>query len=205
MARIEEEMLRDTQLEEEDTEWPEAQTETEDGKATKNDVSFYNWNKYEYNTIRFLQSFFPEETSYILSLPLDNLHIRDFMLPLMKPKEANESIAFGTEESLPYSLEKTEVIGHTWAEDEENMHIISFGASRDFVENFVRPLVAEQAVVLGLYPDASMVACFLRVFGLEFYEKKSIGQLDIGATHTIFNVVYDGKLAFTRSSAIWRK
>ena len=163
----------------------------------KDNPSF--WNEYEYNLMRFVQSFFPEESSYILGLPLYSLHIRDFTLPAVKPKQTAQTIAFEAEESLPFSLENTEVVGHPWSSNGKNMQILSFGAARDLIENLSKSLLNEHGIILGLFPDASMLSCFLRAFGAEFYQGRCIGQLNIGAKHTIFNVVHNGKLAFSRS------
>ena len=157
------------------------------------------WYEYEYNIVRLVQSFFAEESNYILQLPLEKLHIRDFAFPAVKPKDLGQAISFQTEESLPYPLEDTEVVGHSWALDEENMHILSFGAARELVENAVKPLYREHSVITALLPDASMLAGFVRLFKTDFYAGRTLGQLDLGARTSTLNILNDGKLAFSRS------
>ncbi len=161
------------------------------------------WREYEYNIIHFVQSFFPEQTNFIIGLPLSNLYIRDLVLPAMKakPREMAQAIAYEAEEGLPYSLEDIEVVGYPWAIDEENMHVVSFGALRELVSNSVKPILGEQAVVLNLSIDAAMLSCFLQLFKPDLYKESTIGQLHIGASNTILNVVNDAKLSFSRSLA----
>ena len=158
------------------------------------------WAKYEYNLIRFVQSFFPDELSFALNLKLENIHTRDLSLPILKPKELGQSIAFEMEESLPQSLEEMEVVGHSWNNDGENLHILGFGTTRhETLEKSVSPLLGSQSIILDISPNVSMLASFLRYFGPSFYKDISLGQIDIGANYTIFNIVYNGKLSFSRS------
>lgn len=175
----------------------EAPEETPEGKEEREKRRF--WNEYEYNIVRLVQSFFSEESSFILQLPLEKLHIRDFAFPAVKPKDLAQAISFQTEESLPHSLEETEVVGHSWAADEENMHILSFGAARELVENTVKPLSHEHLVITALLADASMLAGFVRLFKPDFYTGHTLGQLDLGARTSTLNILNDGKLAFSRS------
>ena len=159
------------------------------------------WNEYEYNLMRLVHSFFAEESNYVLQLPLSKLHVRDFTFPIVKTKELGQAISFQAEESLPYSLEKTEVVGHSWAADEQDMHILAFGAERELVENTVKPLSKEHSVITALFPNSSMLAGLVRLFKASFYEGLSLGQLDIGASSSTLNILDNGKLSFTRSLA----
>ena len=154
--------------------------------------------EYENNITRFLESFFLEQSSYILSLPLHKLYARNFSLPSMKPKQLAQAIAFEAEDSLPYSLEDLEVVGHTWSTDADQTNVLSFAAPHQVIENRAQYFANEQTILLGLSVDAAMLACFLHTLNADFYEQRIVGQLDIGASYTLLNVVKNGKLAFTR-------
>ncbi len=155
--------------------------------------------KYEYNLIRFIKAFFPEEKSYILSLPISRMHIRDISMPAAKPNQIAQMLAFEAEENLPASLEEVEVIGHPWFSDKENVHMLAFALSQEFMETAVRPLLKEDAAIASLPADASLLAAFLNTLPEQSYLHSTLGQLHMGASHTILNVVHHGKLAFTRS------
>ena len=155
--------------------------------------------EYEYNIIRFTQAFFPEENNYILKIDSNKLYIRDFSIPPVKTKELLEIISFQTEESLPSSIDDIEVIGHRWFSDLEKSHVISFGTERENIQNLVKPLANNQSLMIGLFPDTSMLAGFLRFFPEELYMGRIIAQLDIGANKSLLNVLKDGNLAFCRS------
>ncbi len=158
------------------------------------------WSEYEYNIVRFVQSFFPFETSYILHIPLETLHIRDITIPVIKKTKLNhEAISFQVEDELPFNLEKLEVVGHIWTQNAENAQVLSFGAERSLLQNIVTPLLIGKTALLYIIPDAVLLASFIRIFKPDFYEKRCIGQIDVGASSTTLNVIYEGKLAFTRS------
>ena len=67
--------------------------------------------EYEYNLVRFVQSFFPEEESFLLNLPMDRVYVRDIRVPVVTAKQIDEVMPFEVEPLLPVSLENAEVIG----------------------------------------------------------------------------------------------
>lgn len=157
------------------------------------------WDEYEYNLVRFVQTFFPDEANYIIALPANHLHIRNFTLPLSKPREAMSLIAFEAESSLPYSLDSLDVVGHIWGNSTEEMNVLAFGAKHSLITKAVHPLRSNQSMILTLSVNAAMLAGLIRILNPEIYEGRSIAQLDVGANTTLLNIIDDGKLAFSRT------
>lgn len=158
--------------------------------------------QYEYNIVRYVQSFFPEESNYILNLPLDQIYVRDLNIPIVNQKQLDEVIPFEVEGLLPVSLDDTEVVGRAWASDEETSNVISFAAGRNTILQTVLPLKRPQAVIRMVSVDAVGLAAFIRTLPEEEYRDRVLGQIDIGGLYTIINVVQDGRLVYTRKLPI---
>ncbi|MCR9144563.1 MAG: pilus assembly protein PilM [bacterium] len=154
--------------------------------------------EYEYNLIRYVQSFFPEEQNFLLNLPVDRLFVRDVTVPTTNPKQMDEIIPFEVEGLLPVALEDAEVIGQAWETREEDSSVITFTARHESLEAVVRPLLRNDTSIRMLSVDAVGLAGLARMLPAEQWKGQSVGQIDVGGHYTIFNVVRDGKLVFSR-------
>lgn len=154
--------------------------------------------EYEYNLIRYVQSFFPEEQNFLLNLPVDRLFVRDITVPTINPKQMGEIIPFEVEALLPVALEDAEVIGQAWESREEDSSVITFTARHESLEAAVRPVLRSDTSIRMLSVDAVGLAGLVRMLPPEAYKDQPVGQIDIGGRYTIFNVVQDGKLVFSR-------
>lgn len=154
--------------------------------------------EYEYNVIRFVQSFFPEEVSFILNLSMDRVYVRDIKIPVTNPKQIEEVMPFEVEPLLPVTLDHAEVIGRTWEIGEESSSLISFTAQHSDLQQTVQPLLRANATVQMLSVDCVGLsgAGALLPDGLE--QTRLTGQVDIGGNYTILNFIKEGKLVFTR-------
>lgn len=155
-------------------------------------------NEYEYNLIRYVQSFFPEEQNFILNLPVDRLYVRDITVPTTNPKQMDEIIPFEVESLLPVALEEAEVIGQPWELREEDSSVITFTARHDSLEAAVRPLLRSETSMRMLSVDAVGLSGLIRMLPADEWRGQPIGQIDVGGRYTIFNVILDGKLVFSR-------
>ncbi len=154
--------------------------------------------EYEYNLIRYVQSFFPEEQNFLLNLPVDRLYVRDVTVPTTNPKQMGEIIPFEVEALLPVALEEAEVIGQPWESREEDSSVITFTARHESLEAAVRPVLRGDTSIRMLSVDAVGLAGLVRMLPAEQWKNQSVGQIDVGGRYTIFNVVRDGKLVFSR-------
>lgn len=169
---------------------PQPASPPEDGMA--------ELDEYEYNLIRYVQSFFPEEQNFLLNLPVDRLFVRDITVPTINPKQMDEIIPFEVEGLLPVALEDAEVIGQAWELREEDSSVITFTARHDTLEAAVRPVLRADTSIRMLSVDAVGLAGLVRMLPQDEYRGLAVGQIDIGGRYTIFNVVRDGKLVFSR-------
>jgi len=154
--------------------------------------------EYEYNVIRFIQSFFPEEQNFILNIPMDRVYVRDVNVPITNLKVIQEVIPSEVENLVPVSLDEAEVIGNAWDIGEENSSVITFTARHDTLESMVIPLMRGTASVKMLSLDSVGLAGILTLLDVSEYRDRVIGQIDIGGEYTIFNVLKDGKLVYSR-------
>ncbi len=153
---------------------------------------------YEYNLVRYIQSFFPGENNFIMNIPLEKTIVRDVTIPNIKGRQPAEIIPVEVESLLYLPLEEVEVIGQPWASDEEQLRVISFTVRHADLQKRVQPLLYAQSALQMLSVEAAGLAGFIKLLGPQFYQGRTVAQLDIGGEGTIFNVLEDGQLAFTR-------
>ncbi|MBI3395110.1 MAG: pilus assembly protein PilM, partial [Spirochaetia bacterium] len=154
--------------------------------------------EYEYNLIRFVQSFFPDEQNFILNLTLDRVYIRDIVVPVTNVKQINDVIPFEVENLVPVSLDEAEVLGQAWDVGEENSRVITFTARHENLLSAVQPLTRGTGSLKMVSLDSVGLASAVRLLDPLEYKDKTIGQIDIGGDHTILNVIRDGKLIYSR-------
>ncbi|MBE7438478.1 MAG: pilus assembly protein PilM [Spirochaetales bacterium] len=159
-------------------------------------------NEYEYNLVRFVQSFFPEETSYVLNLPLSKVFVRDISMPVVPEKQFREVMAFEVENYLPISLEEAEVIGKSWAVEEDQASALTFTSPNENLSQAVLPLLRSQGSVRMLSLDCVGLASVVGILPPEDIKDRVIAQIDIGCEYTIFNVIQNGELVFTRHISV---
>lgn len=153
--------------------------------------------EYEYNLVRFVQSFFPEEESFILNVPMDRIFVRDVKVPVVSAKQIEEVVPFEVEPLLPVSLEHAEVIGRAWSSTEDSSNVISFTAKHDDLQAAVQPILKGNASVQMLSIDCVGLSGIGALLPAEL-STGLYGQIDIGGTYTILNFIKEGKLIFTR-------
>lgn len=158
--------------------------------------------EYEYNLVRFVQSFFPEEESFLLNLPMDRVYVRDIRVPVVTAKQIDEVMSFEVEPLLPVSLENAEVIGQPWAIGEESSNVITFTAQHKDLQRTVLPILRGTASVQMLSVDCVGLAGASTLIPAEVSQDKMVGQIDIGGSYTIVNFVKNGTLVFTRRIAV---
>ena len=158
--------------------------------------------EYEYNIVRFVQSFFPEEQNCVVNLPVSRAYVRDLVIPITNAKQIQEVIPFEVEQHIPVSLDTAEVIGHAWEVGEESSQVITFTAPHESLEAAVQPFLKGNVIVRMLSLDCVGLAGVARLLHPDEIRDRVIAQLDIGGEQTILNVLLSGELIFTRTIPI---
>lgn len=171
--------------------------ETETAEGTQETLG-----EYEYNIVRFVQSFFPEEQNCVVNLPVSRAYVRDLNVPITNLKQIQDVIPFEVENHIPVSLDQAEVIGHAWDIGEESSQVITFTAPHDNLEAAVQPFQKGNVIVRMLSVDCVGLAGIARLLQPDEIRDRIVGQLDIGGEQTILNVLSSGELIFTRTIPI---
>ncbi len=158
--------------------------------------------EYEYNVTRFVQSFFPEESNYLLNLTLDRVYVRDLVIPIVNAKQINEVIPNEVENQLPISLDEAEVIGRAWEIGEESSQVITFTAPNETLIQCVQPLLRGTTSVRMLSLDAVGLSSLVALMDPSETAGRVVGQIDIGGTITLLNILKNGELVFSRQIPI---
>jgi general secretion pathway protein L len=154
---------------------------------------------YEYNLVRFIQSFFPEENAFVLCMPLSHAYVRDIAIPVINPMQALEILPNEVENRVPISLEDAEVIGEYWKSDEESSHFISYTAPLVEIQNAVDPLIRTGGAVRMLTVPTAALASAVQLLPEHLYLGRVVAQAEIGYQDTFINVLESGAVCFTRS------
>lgn len=153
---------------------------------------------FEYNIIRFIQSFFPEENRFLLNLGIHNLFVRDLTVPLVSEKAIQEVLPFEVENLVPYPMEELEVIGKTWRVGKENSDVISFNVHHSELFRALKPFAKGDLSLSCLSLDSFVLSSLVTKNYPLLVADKTILQLDLGGRYSILNVLFEGKLRHTR-------
>ncbi len=153
---------------------------------------------FEYNIVRFIQSFFPEETRFLLNLGIHNLFVRDLTVPLTSEKAIWEVLPFEVENLVPYPMEELEVIGKTWRVGSENSEVISFNVHHSELNRALKPFAKGDLHLSCLSLDSFVLSSLITKYYNSLIHEKTIIQLDIGGKYSILNILHEGKLRHTR-------
>ncbi len=161
--------------------------------------------EYEYNMVRFVQSFFPEESRFIINLPLEKLFIRDVIIPIgieasrFNPDKAiKESLPYEVENVVPFPIEEMIVQGSIWKREKESSMVITYTAHVNEVEKSAIPFLRENVSLKCISTDPYSLSCIpLFFYGKSIFDT-NIGQLDIGGKVSIFNLCTEGKVTHSR-------
>lgn len=157
-----------------------------------------NEDEYEYNLVRFIQSFFPEENVFLLNIPTERIIIRSITVPLDKEKEIREVIPYEVENVIPFPMETIITRGSISKIEVENSKVITYSAHNDDVVMVVTPLAKNNSVIKAVYTDPFVLSCIIQNYYTTLITEERVGQLDIGGKVTIFNLCNDGKVAHSR-------
>ncbi|TGL90534.1 hypothetical protein EHQ68_03645 [Leptospira congkakensis] len=153
---------------------------------------------FEYNIIRFIQSFFPEENRFLLNLGIHNLFVRDLTIPLVSEKAIQEVLPFEVENLVPYPMEELEVIGKTWRGNKENSDVISFNVHHSELLRALKPFAKGDLSLSCLSLDSFALSSLVTKNYPLLLAEQTILQLDLGGRYSILNVLFEGKLRHTR-------
>ncbi|GBF49079.1 actin-like ATPase [Leptospira ryugenii] len=153
---------------------------------------------FEYNIVRFIQSFFPEENRFLINLGIHNLFVRDITVPLTNEKAIQEVLPFEIENLVPYPIEELEVIGKTWRVGKENSDVICFNVHHSELQRALRPFAKGDLQLSCLSLDSFVLSTLVSKHYNQLIKERSVMQIDIGGKFTILNIVSEGKLRHTR-------
>jgi general secretion pathway protein L len=157
-------------------------------------------NEYEYNLIRFIQSFFPEERNLHLNIPLENVIVRDLSLQLDEEKVLRSIIPAEVESLLPFPMEMMSTRFCIWKIEEENSRTITFSVINDNITQTAEPLIKNQKHIRAIYTNLFSLSCLLfhkREHERIITEEKQ-AQLDMGGKVSVLNFCLNGKVFFSR-------
>jgi general secretion pathway protein L len=154
--------------------------------------------EYEYNIVRFIQSFFPEESNFLINIAMDNLFIRDLIVPLNSEKAIKEILPFEVENVVPFPIETMVVQGCIWWVGKEVSNVVAFSVHHDEVEKTFKPFMKNDIQLNCISTDAYSLSSAIRYHQTRSITEKVVGQLDIGGKLCIFNVNSNGLLSHSR-------
>jgi general secretion pathway protein L len=154
--------------------------------------------EYEYNIVRFIQSFFPEESNFLINIAMDNLFIRDLIVPLNSEKAIKEILPFEVENVVPFPIETMVVQGCIWWIGKEVSNVVAFSVHHDEVEKTFKPFMKNDIQLNCISTDAYSLSSAIRYHQTRSITEKVVGQLDIGGKLCIFNVNSGGLLSHSR-------
>ncbi|MBK8395698.1 MAG: pilus assembly protein PilM [Leptospiraceae bacterium] len=154
--------------------------------------------EYEYNIVRFIQSFFPEETSFLINIAMDNLFIRDLVLPSSSEKAIKEILPFEVENVVPFPIENMVVQGCIWWIGNEVSNVVAFSVHHDEVEKTFKPFMKNDIQLSCISTDSYSLSANVNYHQTKSIAEKVVGQLDIGGKLSIFNVNSNGLLSHSR-------
>ncbi len=161
--------------------------------------------EYEYNIVRFIQSFFPEESNFILNLPLEKLFIRDIVIPIGSDvsrfgaeKVIRESMPYEVENVVPFPIEEMVVQGNIWKIEKESSMLVTFSVHISDVEKSALPFNRRDINLKCISTDPYTLSCIPKLYFGKGAVEQYIGQLDIGGKVCIFNLSYRGSLIHSR-------
>lgn len=154
--------------------------------------------EYEYNIVRFIQSFFPEESNFLINVAMDNIFIRDLVVPLSNDKAIKEVLPFEVENVVPFPIETMVVQGCIWWIGKEVSNVVAFSVHHNEVEKTFKPFMKNDIQLNCISTDAYTLSSIVRYHQTKNITEKVIGQLDIGGKLSIFNVNSEGLLSHSR-------
>lgn len=159
-------------------------------------------NRWQKNLIRFLQENFPEQKNIILLVPAEQAYVRDLRLPVVKDSKIHEILPFETENYLPISLDEAEVTGYAWEKKDESSRVISFTLTNESLSEWVAPFRNEEYYIKMMTLDSVAISDAVHLLNSGEIQDKVVGQIHLGASATVFNLIKNGTLAFTRTIPI---
>jgi general secretion pathway protein L len=154
--------------------------------------------EYEYNIVRFIQSFFPEESTFIINIPLDKIFIRDIVVPLGNEKAVREVIPFEVENVVPFPIEDMVVQGTISRIEAEATRVITFSSHNIDVEKSAVPFSRSDITLKCMSTDPITLSASGKYFYTKTIHDTHYGQLDIGGKVSIFNILERGRLIHSR-------
>ncbi len=154
--------------------------------------------EYEYNIVRFIQSFFPEESTFIINIPLDKIFIRDIVVPLGNEKAVREVIPFEVENVVPFPIEDMVVQGTISRIEAEATRVITFSSHNIDVEKSAVPFSRSDISLKCMSTDPITLSASGKYFYTKTIHDSHYGQLDIGGKVSIFNILERGRLIHSR-------
>ncbi|TGL59404.1 cell division FtsA domain-containing protein [Leptospira sarikeiensis] len=171
-------------------------------RAESMPISKMEEKEYETNVLRFLNTYFPDESAIVLSLSLDRLFVREIEIPLTTEKAVKEVIPFEIESRVPFPMETVEVLGSIWRIDQEKSDVITYTSHHSEFDTLASPFQESKLVFRGIFVDSVCLGSVISKHIHKEIQFANIAQLDIGGKKSILNVTKDGKIAHTRFLSI---
>lgn len=153
--------------------------------------------EYEYNLVRFIQSFFPEESQVLISLDPRRIFTRNINIPITSEKAIKEVLPFEVEPFLPFPLESMEVKGLKWRANAESTDLITFSIEKKAIEEALSPFSNSSVILRTLtVPQLALSTLVPNV------ENNVTVLLDMGGENTLLSILTSGNMSYARSLGI---
>ncbi|EPG75722.1 type IV pilus assembly protein PilM [Leptospira fainei serovar Hurstbridge str. BUT 6] len=167
-------------------------------KAESMPISRMEEKEYETNIQRFLNTYFPGESSLVLALSLDKLFIREISIPLTTEKAVREVIPYEVESRVPFPMETVEVLGSIWRIDQEKSDVITYTAHHAEFDTLADPFREGSTVFRGIFVDSICLGSLIAKHIGKEIPFSNVAQIDIGGKTSLLNITKDGKIVHTR-------
>lgn len=145
----------------------------------------------EYNLIRFVQSFFPEEKKILMNISPESVYIREANVPLTNEKAMKEILPFEMENSVPFPMEEMEALGKIWRKNEkESSNLVCFNVHKNEIHKLIKPFNVGELHINCLSIDNFTIS--------KISSDQNCLQIDIGGKYTLINLISNGFLRLAR-------
>ncbi len=158
-----------------------------------------NLYSFEYNFLRFYNTFFAGEDNLIFLFNNEEVFFRRLEIPAEKEKVVYDILENEIEAYLPVKLEDVQVLGSIYDFNNSLARLIGIAIENKKLEEYSRLIMENHLNLKMITIESFALASAINLIPRENFLNKIIGQLDIGYSKTILNILLNGKIVNTRT------
>ncbi len=152
-----------------------------------------NLYSFEYNFLRFYNTFFAGEDNLIFLFNNEEVFFRRLEIPAEKEKVVYDILENEIEAYLPVKLEDVQVLGSIYDFNNSLARLIGIAIENKKLEEYSRLIMENHLNLKMITIESFALASAINLIPRENFLNKIIGQLDIGYSKTILNILLNGK------------